>query len=128
MEVVGAAPAPNWTQVQVQLATISGQLEAQQATLQELKSSVMPVLTQHERDLHSLQITYVQQCARLEDHTRGLASLEIEAEQDRARLKELEKLAPVTRAVLWVSVAMGTSLVGLIVSVITGRVRLVFGP
>lgn len=41
-----------------------------------------------------------------------------------ARLQELEKLAPVTKVVLWIGAALGVSIIGLIWGLLTGTVQL----
>lgn len=43
------------------------------------------------------------------------------------RIREIEKMAPVVRIMLWVGTAIGASIVGLIWSVITGQASIVFG-
>jgi len=42
------------------------------------------------------------------------------------RMGEIEKLVPAIRAVMWVGAALGLSIVGLIWSLVTGQVQLIF--
>jgi hypothetical protein len=44
-----------------------------------------------------------------------------------ARVRDIEKIAPVVRVMLWVGAAIGASIVGLIWSLITGQAAIVFG-
>ena len=42
------------------------------------------------------------------------------------RMREIEKLVPALRAVMWVGAALGLSVIGLIWAMITGQVSVVF--
>lgn len=52
---------------------------------------------------------------------------ERDAEKNDMRICEIEKLAPAMKAVIWIGAAVGISFIGLIVSLITGQVTMVFG-
>ena len=42
------------------------------------------------------------------------------------RISEMEKLVPAIRAIMWVGAALGLSIIGLIWSLVTGQVQLIF--
>ena len=42
------------------------------------------------------------------------------------RIGEMEKLVPAIRAIMWVGAALGLSIIGLIWSLVTGQVQLIF--
>ena len=47
-------------------------------------------------------------------------------EDHEIRMRDIEKLVPALRAVMWVGAALGVSVIGLIWAMITGQVSVVF--
>ena len=54
------------------------------------------------------------------------ATLKKDLDDHENRLREIEKLAPALRAVMWVGAVLGVSVVGLIWAMITGQVSIHF--
>jgi len=51
--------------------------------------------------------------------------IEVTVQDHEKRLRELEKLAPAMRVVIWIAGALGLSVIGLIWGLITGQISLV---
>lgn len=97
------------------LATLSQALESVARTLEEIRHAVT---TQGVMQVEQ-RIKAVEDRARL----AGLADIATNHEK---RLGCLEKLAPVTHAMLWVAGALGLSVIALIWALVTGQAVVVF--
>ena len=59
-------------------------------------------------------------------HNVEFRALLMSSEDHEDRMREIEKLLPALRAVMWVGSALGLSVIGLIWAMITGQVTLIF--
>ena len=123
-----------------QLATLTVSLANVESMVRELRDSVLR--QQDQQDLRigantdgvqALRLEFAEHCGQVKvDEVRQQSQTEREGrikdtlDDHEERIKQLERLAPAMRVVIWIGGALGVSVVALIWALITGQAVVVF--
>ena len=128
--------------IAIELGVLTEQIKRSRQDIAEIKTSQTSMATRSV----TFEKTYISEHAcvtgaidnahnRIDEHDIKIAEIKTElfvlTKSTRLQLKELtEAIAPLvfaSRVLIWIIAAAGVSIIGLVVSLITGRVNLVFG-